>query len=168
MSTRPAVRIVRYQPRPPAAAAETAPRARTADGALALNPAPMPAPPGRAPGALRLVQPGDTVETELRARAEATVRLLVEVLAGTRPPQQLARLAVPAVCRELGRRGPALGRSRRAVPPQVLTSWLQRPAPGAAEAGAVVAVNGRIHAVALRLELLRGRWQCTALETTAP
>ncbi|TDD81230.1 Rv3235 family protein [Actinomadura rubrisoli] len=127
----------------------------------------MPAAPARTPSPLRLVRPGETVETELSARAEATVRLVVEVLTGARAAHQLSQLAVPAVCRELGRRRPGPVSPGRVAPPQVVASWLQRPAPGAAEAGAVVIVDGRAHAVALRFEQLRGQWRCTALETTA-
>ncbi len=117
----------------------------------------------RSPDSLRLVRAGESVETELRARAEATVRIVVDVLAGVRPAHQLSEVAVPAVCRELARRCP---RGVRAVPPRVLSSWLQRPAPDAAEAGAVVAMAGRVTALAIRLELQRGRWRCTVLETT--
>ncbi|QXJ21995.1 hypothetical protein AGRA3207_002918 [Actinomadura graeca] len=130
------------------------------DGALALSRAPVHA---RSPDALRLVRAGESVETELRARAEATVRIIADVLAGVRPAHRLTEVAVPAVCREIARLCPGRG---RAVPPRVLSSWLQRPAPDAAEAGAVVAMEGRVKALAVRLELQRGRWRCTALETT--
>jgi hypothetical protein len=52
-----------------------------------------------------------------------------------------------------------------------VVSWrVQEPVPGpagtAAEVSAVVRVAGRVHAVALRLEPFRGRWFCTAIETT--
>ncbi|NVI92398.1 Rv3235 family protein, partial [Actinomadura sp. BRA 177] len=59
-------------------------------------------------------------------------------------------------------------RGGRVVPPKVLSSRVQRPAETVAEAVAVVAVAGHVHALALRLEHMRGRWRCTALETTAP
>ncbi|WP_141581193.1 Rv3235 family protein [Actinomadura sp. WMMA1423] len=148
-----AVRFVRYRPAP------------GVQGALALRPAAGSAP--RGPG-LRLVRPADGVDAEVQAVAEAAVRLAVEVLAGTRPAQQLALVAAPAVCRELaaqcGRRAPG----GRVVPPKVLSTRSQRPSPAVAEAVAVVVVAGRVHALALRLEHARGRWRCTALETTAP
>ncbi|MUN36629.1 Rv3235 family protein [Actinomadura litoris] len=189
------------------------------------------------------------METELRARAEATVRIVLDVLAGARPAHRLSQVAVPAVCQELERlypptagrtappgarregraapprdaspgradppgtmrpgraAGPRATALRRAVPPgaaspgrtdppgaglprralpgggavptgrvpagrvvpaRVLSSWLQRPAPGVAEVGAVAVVAGRVRALALRLELHRGRWRCTAVETTGP
>ncbi|MDL4814628.1 Rv3235 family protein [Actinomadura opuntiae] len=172
---RPAVRIVRYR---------AVPSQRT-DGALALTPVqaaalrapsrqaaePSPAkrrtaaPPGRR---LRVVRPGDGVDAEVRAVADATLRIVVEVLAGTRPPHQLALVAVPAVCRGLAPHRRTVPGGRRIVPPQVLSSRVQRPSPRIAEASAVVLVAGRAHAVALRLEHTRGRWRCTAVETTAP
>jgi hypothetical protein len=36
------------------------------------------------------------------------------------------------------------------------------------ETGAVVILGGRVHALALRMEHHRGRWRCTAIETTVP
>ncbi|MFG1850399.1 Rv3235 family protein [Actinomadura geliboluensis] len=149
MSGRPvassAVRVIRYRPAP--------------------VPRKAPAPPG--PG-LRIVRPGDGVEAEARAVADTAVRLVVEVLAGARPAHQLSLVAVPAVCRAFAPHTGAGTRGRRVVPPKVLSSRMQRPSPTVAEAAAVVAVAGRVHALALRLELARGRWRCTALETTAP
>ncbi|WP_346039904.1 Rv3235 family protein [Actinomadura chokoriensis] len=133
-------------------------------GALALQPAVRPV---RGPG-LRVVRPGDGVDGEVRAVADTAVRLVVEVLAGTRPAHQLSLVAVPAVCRAVSPHGGAAARGGRVVPPKVLSSRVQRPAPAVAEAVAVVALAGRVHALALRLEHARGRWRCTALETTAP
>ncbi|TDD21221.1 hypothetical protein E1287_40765 [Actinomadura sp. KC06] len=153
-----AVRFVRYRPVP------------ATRGALALEPA---AAPVRPPG-LRLVRPEDGVEAEVRSVADAAVRLVVDILAGTRPAHQLSLVAVPTVCRELlhhttarKHSAPTL-RPTRIVPPKVLSNRLQRPAPTVAESVAVVVVAGRVHALALRLEHTRGRWRCTALETTAP
>ncbi|WP_147312367.1 Rv3235 family protein [Thermomonospora umbrina] len=105
---------------------------------------------------------------DVGAVAGSTVRLVMEVLAGTRPLRQLARRATPAVCRGLAPFAVAVRPRGPIQPPRVLTSWVQEPAAGAAEAGAVIAVNGRVQALALRLEHHRGRWRCTALETTAP
>ncbi|MFI0367247.1 Rv3235 family protein [Actinomadura sp. 1N219] len=169
------VRFVRYRPVP------------ATRGALALEPAAAPVrPPGPRPPGLRLVRPDDGAEAEVRSVADAAVRLVVDILAGTRPAHQLSLVAVPAVCRallhhsttsapgETVRQGNAVTRSRavgrggRIVPPKVLSNRLQRPAPTVAESVAVVVVAGRVHALALRLEHTRGRWRCTALETTAP
>ncbi|MEV5830696.1 Rv3235 family protein [Spirillospora sp. NPDC052242] len=145
------VRISRYRAAPPT------------DGALAL---------ARVPGAqalesaLRIVRPGDDAETEVRRVADTAVLMVAETLAGIRPPARLALIAVPEVCRALDARR-ATPPARRVVPPRVLATWLQRPAPAAAETGAVIVVAGRVHALALRLDHLRGRWRCTAVETTA-
>ncbi|CND90255.1 Uncharacterised protein [Mycobacterium tuberculosis] len=146
------VRIIRYRPVP------------VTRGALALRPA---ARPVRRP-ALRVVRPGDGVDAEVRAVADTAVRIVVEVLAGTRPAHQLSLVAVPAVCRAVSPHGGAGARKGRVVPPKVLSSRVQRPTPAVAETVAVVSLAGRVHALALRLEHARGRWRCTALETTAP
>ncbi|GAA0573543.1 Rv3235 family protein [Actinomadura livida] len=155
-ATSSAVRFIRYRGAP-------------TRGALALRPAAPP--PSRPPGArspgLRLVRPADGVDAEVRAVADAAVRLVVEILAGTRPAAQLSLVAVPPVCREMARHSSATRRGARIVPPKVLSTRLQRPAAAVAETTAVVVVAGRVHALALRLEHARGRWRCTALETTA-
>ncbi|MQY07101.1 Rv3235 family protein [Actinomadura macrotermitis] len=122
--------------------------------------------------ALHLVRPSPADgpvpdAAELRAVADASVRLIVEVLTGVRPPRQLARLAVREVYDGIAAHRQAVAAGARVRPPRILTSWLQRPAPGVAEAGAVVAAAGRVQAIALRLEERGGRWRCTALETTA-
>ncbi|XRQ11280.1 Rv3235 family protein [Actinomadura welshii] len=149
------VRSVRYRAAPPAPATR---------GSLALRPS---APPPARPPGLRLVRPSDGMDAEVRTVAGAAVRLVVEILAGTRPAAQLSLVAVPAVGREMARLRGAARPSARIVPPKVLSTRLQRPAPAAAETTAVVVVAGRVHALALRLEHTRGRWRCTALETTA-
>ncbi|MFC5752960.1 Rv3235 family protein [Actinomadura rugatobispora] len=94
--------------------------------------------------------------------AAAIVRLVLEVLAGTRPPRHLAERAVPDVWQALAarRRGPI-------TPPRIARTLLQEPTPGVLEIAAVVVLNGRTHALALRLDHHRGRWRCTAIETTA-
>jgi hypothetical protein len=115
-----------------------------------------------------VVRPGDGVETEVRAVAETTLRIIVEVLAGTRPPHQLTLVAVPAVCRGLAAHRRPVPAGRRITPPQVMSTRVQRPSHTVAEASAIVAVAGRVHAIALRMQHLRGRWRCTAVETTAP
>ncbi|WP_329522303.1 Rv3235 family protein [Spirillospora sp. NBC_01491] len=175
-TTNPAVRIVPYTGRSRASARTTQDPARSpyaaahgahgTDGALALSRPAVPA--ARRPNPLRLVRPDERAETDLRAVAEATVRLVAEVLAGMRTPHHLAHQALPEVCRGLaGHRAPtALG--ARIAPPQVLTTWLQEPAPGSAETGAVLVLDGRVQALALRLEHRRGRWRCTAVETSGP
>ncbi|MGI8328830.1 Rv3235 family protein [Actinomadura scrupuli] len=114
------------------------------------------------------------------AVAEAITQLVVEVLVGVRPAHQLSRRATPSVCAELApsaARPPArpgtgtgtgAGRTGRwpATRPRVVSWRVQEPVSGAAEVSAVVLLAGRCHAVALRLELFRGRWLCAAIETT--
>lgn len=143
------------------------------DGALALSREPVPAgsPPGRRPrppNPLRLVRPDEHPDESLDAVALGTVRLVLEVIAGVRTPHHLSHRATPQVCRGLAEHHRPLAAGTRYVPPRVLTTWLQEPAPGRAETGAVALLNGRVHALAMRLERVRGRWRCTTLETTAP
>jgi hypothetical protein len=150
------------------------------DGSLALA---RPAPPeaGRRPH-LSLVGDGRPSHQEV---AETTVRLVLEVLAGTRPPRHLADRAVPEVWQALAARprdaapsgsgsGGGVRRAGRPVqarrpiaPPRITRTFLQEPTPGVLEIAAVVVLNGRTHALALRLDHHRGRWRCTAIETTA-
>ncbi|WP_067831028.1 Rv3235 family protein [Actinomadura kijaniata] len=104
---------------------------------------------------------------ELRRVVETAVRLLAEVLAGVREPRHLAWWAMPGMCEKVAaHRLPAAG--ARVPPPRVLRTWVQRPVPDVAEAGAVVTLDGRVQALALRLERRNGRWRCAAVETTLP
>ncbi|GAA2424029.1 hypothetical protein GCM10010191_40240 [Actinomadura vinacea] len=133
------------------------------DGSLAL--APQAPPEARRRPHLSLV--GGRPAPSKEEAAQATVRLVIDVLAGTRPPRQLADRAVPDVWQGLAVHRPV--RARTAVaPPRILRTWLQEPTPGVVETGAVVVLNGRVHAVALRLDHHRERWRCTTLETTIP
>jgi hypothetical protein len=91
---------------------------------------------------------------------------VAEVLMGVRPPQQLAQVTTLDVLAQLernaGRLAPrTLGRIRPR--PRVSSVRLCEPAPGVAEVCAVVDTGPRRRALALRLELIAGRWQCTVL-----
>ncbi|MFG2002357.1 Rv3235 family protein [Spirillospora sp. NPDC048911] len=103
---------------------------------------------------------------ELRHTAEATLRLVAEVLAGAQPVRRLARRALPEVCLAVAAYRAPVAAGVRIVPPRILTSWLQQPTAGAAETGAVVVIGGRARALALRLEYQRARWRCVSIETT--
>ncbi|GLW61837.1 hypothetical protein Arub01_00810 [Actinomadura rubrobrunea] len=147
------------------------------DGALALRPTPStPGPrpvravasPSRTRGQAPLHVAGRPPQEDLRGAAAAIVHLVTEVLAGTRTLRHLSRRAAPEVCHGLAAHALPLASGARTAPPRVLTTWLQEPAPGVAETGAVVIVAGRVQALAVRLERHRGRWRCTAVETTAP
>jgi hypothetical protein len=105
----------------------------------------------------------------------------VEVLAGERPVTQLVRWTSAGVYAQVQRRSSLAARTRlqgrdarpgtggQVAPrttgrPLVRSVHVSAPADGVAEVCAVVLRAGRAHAVALRLEGLAGRWQCTALE----
>ena len=92
---------------------------------------------------------------------------LVECADGRRPLQQLAAMLSLSVGRGLGA---DLEHAARVGDPH----WLHRagvrrvracePVEGVAELAATVEVGPRVRAVAMRLELHRGRWQCTRLQ----
>jgi hypothetical protein len=107
-------------------------------------------------------------DEDLRNAAASIVQLVTEVLAGTRTLRHLARRAVPEVCDGLAAHPLPVAPGARIIPPRILTSWLQEPAADVAETGAVVVLAGHVQALALRLERHRGRWRCTAVETTIP
>lgn len=103
------------------------------------------------------------------------VQAAVEVASGQRPAGQLGRYTSEDVLASLSRRGRlsaaqrrsasrTAGRpdhARRAVVLSVRTTF---PVDGVVEACSVVNDNGRMRAVALRLEGLDSRWRVTALE----
>lgn len=95
------------------------------------------------------------------------VQAVVEVLAGDRPAAQLVRWTSTDAYDEVASRvldvaDRADGRGRtRAV---VRSVHVSEPSDGIAEVAATVHRGMRTTAVALRLEGLDGRWQCTAIE----
>lgn len=129
------------------------------------------------PGPARGERPADEVDFGPQPTATAAlpdarhwagrfVQAVVEVLAGDRPHGQLVRWTSAEVYDEIGARvAPPDPRSalitRRAV---VRSVHISEPADGVAEIAALVRGDRRTTAVALRLEGLDGRWQCTALE----
>ncbi len=102
---------------------------------------------------------------EARGWAGRFAQALVEVLAGDRPLAQLIRFTTTGVYDEVSGliAGPGVTRSdaSRGV---VRSVHVSEPADGVAEICALVRRGARCTAVALRLEGLDGRWQCTALE----
>ncbi len=159
------------------------PAPHAVQGALALSfslPGGLPAVPQPPPG-LRLVAalglgdedaPRPTPRGELPDPARWAPRLvqaLLEVLAGDRPLSQLIRWADAEVYADLLRRltvgaGSHAGRPGPARRGVLRSVRIHEPDDGVAEVAAVVARAGRVGALALRLEGLDGRWQCTALE----
>lgn len=105
--------------------------------------------------------------TDPRVWACRLVQALVEVLAGDRPLTQLVRWTSTEVYDELAAQLPSSRPGRRTGGPlraAVGSVHLTEPADGVAEVAATVRRGRRTTAVALRLEGLDGRWQCTALQ----
>jgi hypothetical protein len=95
---------------------------------------------------------------------------VVEVLGGDRPLSQLLRWTSQRVYVELDRRLTILtrtsdaGRRLRTIRPQVRSVHVFHPTPTTAEVSVHVRHGPRSRAIAARLELTGGRWQCTALQ----
>lgn len=97
-------------------------------------------------------------------------RGVLEVLAGVREVDQLARWFTEDAYRSLLTRAnlSARARSARGVAPQrpaysILSTHWSSPVDGVVEATVVVATSARARAVAIRLEGLDGRWRATTL-----
>ncbi|HVS68044.1 MAG TPA: Rv3235 family protein [Mycobacteriales bacterium] len=151
------------------------PPAQLIDGTLAL------AFPPSASGALplRLVPPARADEPASQANAAAMIpsprrfaapfaQGVAEVLMGVRPPQQLAQVTTLDVLGQLerncGRLAPRTTLRSVARPrPRVSSVRVCEPVAGVAEVCAVIDTGVRRRAIALRLELRSGHWQCTVL-----
>ena len=149
------------------------------DGSLALAAEPVPAHPAPTRPAtpdLRLVPgtgpgggPGSGPD-EVSAWAARFAQGVVEVLGGDRPLQQLVRWTSRRVYLDLERRVRILTRScpsdqrLRTVRAQVRSVHVCHPTAEAAEVSVHVRHGRRSRALAARLELVQGRWQCTALQ----
>ena len=130
-----------------------------------------------APSPLRLVAPRDPFAATPTARrslpdpdawARRLLTTMFEVVAGRRPARQLSALASASVCAgfsTVALRTGRLARLAAASPaPQVRSVHVCEPADGVAELAITLAARGRVHAVAMRLEGLDGRWRCVKLE----
>lgn len=97
-------------------------------------------------------------------------RCVVEVLAGAREVEQLARWVTDDVYTHLLRRA-MLSRRARAVKGQaplrpqfgILSTRTCEPCPGVVEAAIVVSMPHRVRAIALRLEGLDHRWRASSI-----
>ncbi|MFB2557350.1 Rv3235 family protein [Herbiconiux liangxiaofengii] len=105
-----------------------------------------------------------------RALAENLARCVVEVLAGTRDIDQIARWLSADVHAHLLKRVVLARRARaaRGESPGRLTftmgsTVLGEPSPGVVEAVVIVHGRARSRAVALRLEALGDRWRASAV-----
>jgi hypothetical protein len=151
---------------------------------------PLPAPPPAAPVSLRpaarptrrpaWINPQDEIEAFCAAVPTSTIDLpdaqlwarqfvqaAIEVAAGHRPAAQLVRWTNDDVLTLLTRRGRLAAAQRRAsrhVRPAVRSVRVSYPSDGVVEASAVVWDQGRIRAVAFRMDGLDRRWRVTALE----
>jgi hypothetical protein len=107
---------------------------------------------------------------DARAWAGRLVQAVSEVLAGDRPISQLVRFADEAVFADLNRRVRVLGLTTTATSrgarerSAVRSVRVCTPARHVAEVAAHVRHGNRSRAIALRMEIRRHRWVCTALE----
>lgn len=97
------------------------------------------------------------------------VQGLLEVLSGVRPASQLVRWTTTEVYDSVQRRLIRASTDTRTGQPRRLAEVVRsvhvsEPADGVAEVCAIVAQGPRCRAVAMRLEGVDGRWQCTALQ----
>lgn len=129
-----------------------------------------------APTDIRVAPPPLRAVDESRdvcAIARSTVQAAIEVLAGTRPAQQLSRRLDPRCLTALQHRAaltrrvpsgssPTAGRLHRN--PSVRSVRTCRVSEDVYEASAVVVEELRVRAVALRLERSKVAWRVTALE----
>jgi hypothetical protein len=97
----------------------------------------------------------------VRRSVGTTLRLAVEVLAGRRPPEQLATRLDPGT---LGRWRAARACRRTSGVSRLLRLRLCLPHAEAAEVAAVCRIDGRVRALAARFERHGPAWTCTHLQ----
>ncbi len=112
-------------------------------------------------------QPTPSIDLPQPAQwSRQVLRVLLEVMDGSRDARQLSRHVKPAIRDRVARRGVVArrrgGRARK--PNVVLSVHVGLPSDGVAEVAALVVHNGRHRAVALQLIGVDGRWLVTALE----
>jgi Family of unknown function (DUF6459) len=132
-----------------------------------------PPPPDRHPPATNQPTPQIQPAADRPAFASQFAQVLVESLAGTRPPRQLATWTTERARSRIQRMGPLLTAGHR---PQLRRVVAYRPAPDVIEMTVIIAVGPRTKAVAIRLEHIpppraapgrperHGRWICTDIE----
>lgn len=138
-------------------------------GSLALALPGLERPEQRMP--LRLVPPAQAPAgagpcPALQPLVTRLAQAIVEVLAGARPPAQLASHATYDVLCQLERSaGRLVGRRPAATTrPHVTSLHVGEPRPRVAEVCVVFDTGHRRRAMALRLEAAGAAWQCTALQ----
>jgi uncharacterized protein DUF6459 len=97
---------------------------------------------------------------------ERLAQVIVEVLAGARPAEQLTGLATLEVLRFLARGAARLAATPGARPqrPIVASVRISEPCEGVVEASALINTGAGMRALALRLEGIDGQWRCTAVD----
>lgn len=110
--------------------------------------------PGEPPGSV----------PDAAATAAALVRLVLESLAGRRPAGQLSRWFSEEVLAQLVVQRGLRRRSGRALDLALYSVRVQHPSPGVAEVSVHLRGRSRACAWALRMEVTREHWLCTALE----
>jgi hypothetical protein len=107
---------------------------------------------------------------DVREWAARFVQAIAEVIGGDRPVAQLIRWTDEEVFLDMSRRVRILGVTSTAATrskvnrPQVRSVHVCQPGDGIAEVAVHILQGARSRAVAARLEVVRGRWLCTALE----
>lgn len=92
------------------------------------------------------------------------VRVVFEVVAGTRLPGQLTGWATPEIATRLARRAARMRRGGDRPATSIRSVRVGQPRPGAAEVCVVIGWNERIRAIALRMEAQDNGWRCCAFE----
>jgi hypothetical protein len=132
---------------------EPVPAADTADDPAFFEPQPTPV----------------TALPDARIFAGRLVQAMLEVMVAVRPLAQLVRWTNEDVYRLLARRVRITGHEtvltrRQMAPGRVRSIHLSEPRDNIVEVCAIVQHRQRATAIALRLEGVDGRWQCTALQ----
>lgn len=178
MTTPAAVRVRRLSyAAQPAPGGEREPGSQYAQGMLALDlpgqrSAPAPGPPTLTvlPGGRgRRLTSSPAGVPDAHDWAARFVQAIVEVIGGDRPVSQLVRWTSEAVYMDMQRRVKILGATTtasrgRVTRPQVRSVHICQPRDDVAEVAVHIRHGARSRAVAARLEVVQGRWLCTALQ----
>lgn len=117
------------------------------------------------PAMQRDPQPASARLLDPRRLIGPVAQAIAEVLAGYRPPQQLAQVATLDVLTWLERSAGRMAPRGTGVPvrPRVTSIRLCEPRRGVAEVAAVIDTGRRSRAMALRLEATNARWRLTVV-----